>query len=841
MMSRFPFWMAALGLGMFTFLACEDSPGTPETSPDAITNPNEDPCAMAGCAMPPLCGEPCSDICGCCMCSPSEISCSEEDGVPTLTTCDDMAGCYLKTPCDAGTVCGQDDEGLPACVAESMDISQACVDAGLQVGEGIYTLMDGDERLQLTPYASDIIRIQRDPYGTITDPTGGKIVVGSPLADLNVGCEVKEGYLALRTDAVVLRIYQETAVRMGMYSADDTTMLWEESEPLSYVGAATTQRMARRDTEYFYGGGMQNGYFSHRNRSVPIAIPDFSAPGDPWADGGHPNPAPFFMSTEGFGVFRNTFAPGSYDFYETVALSHQETRFDAFYFAGADLKDILGDYTEITGRPFLAPIYGLELGDADCYNDDGATSDVVDVAQGYRDNDMPGGWVLPNDGYSCGYTDLPEVVQSLHELGVYTGLWTEDGLDQIAWEVGEAGSRAMKLDIAWVYQGYEFALDAQAAASAGIEDNSDARRFVWSTMGWAGSHRYTVMWTGDNSGNWEYIRFQIPTVIGSGLSAQNYATGDIDGIFYGSAPTHVRDLQWKAFIPAFMNMSGWAPKNKQPWVFGEPYTTINRKYLKLKMRLMPYLYTMAHEAHTTGVPTVRAMVLEYPEDPMTWSVDTQYQFMSGPSFLVAPVYQDTDKRNGIYLPEGEWIDYWNGDVYVGPQVLDFYDAPLDTLPVFVKAGAIVPMWPQMLHHREKPIDPLTLDIYPAGESRFTLYEDDGVTQAHREGAYAEQMFSCAASDQVGGSTLITLGESVGDFTGKLESRAYVVTAHIADAPAEITLNGAPLAAMESADALTEASEGWFHDPDDRRGVLSIKTPSLAMDATHALKLVSADP
>ena len=94
---------------------------------------------------------------------------------------------------------------------------------------------------------------------------------------------------------------------------------------------------------------------------------------------------------------------------------------------------------------------------------------------------------------------------------------------------------------------------------------------------------------------------------------------------------------------------------------------------------------------------------------------------------------------------------------------------------------------------------------------------------------------------MGGSTLITLGESVSDFTGKLNSRAYVVTAHIADAPAKVTLNGTALAAMESANALNEAGEGWFHDPDARRGVLNIKTPSLATDATHTLKLLSAGP
>ena len=112
-----------------------------------------------------------------------------------------------------------------------------------------------------------------------------------------------------------------------------------------------------------------------------------------------------------------------------------------------------------------------------------------------------------------------------------------------------------------------------------------------------------------------------------------------------------------------MIISGWSKQTnlmKQPWIFGEPYTTINRKYMKLKMRLTPYLYTYSREAYDTGVPTVRAMVLEFPDDPVTWSKRTQYQFMSGEWLLVAPVYEDTPVRNDIYLPAGKWIDYWDG-------------------------------------------------------------------------------------------------------------------------------------------------------------------------------------
>ena len=108
------------------------------------------------------------------------------------------------------------------------------------------------------------------------------------------------------------------------------------------------------------------------------------------------------------------------------------------------------------------------------------------------------------------------------------------------------------------------------------DDNRVDRRQCLCDHAWAGGQRYAVIWSGDQSGNWEYIRFHIPTVIGAGLSGYNAATGDVDGIFGGSAQTQVRDLQWKALTPAWMIISGWSKQTnnmKQPWIFGEPYTS----------------------------------------------------------------------------------------------------------------------------------------------------------------------------------------------------------------------------------------------------------------------------
>ncbi len=716
--------------------------------------------------------------------------------------------------------------------------------------DNVFTIAPGPDLVRLMFYRDDIFRIWVGPDGEFTeaqpDPKDAQMVAftGAPIA---ASWRDAGEYYRIHTRECVLRVYKKP-LRFALFDRDNTSVVWQESKPISY-GPSSMQTLRRGETENFYGGGMQNGYFSHRDTSVNIRLDTRG-----WGDGTTPNPAPFYMSTAGYGVFRHTMAPGRYDFGQPLTLSHDERRFDAYYFYGPSLKKILDGYTLITGRPFFPPRWGLEWGDADCYNKKGKTSDVIEkVADQYRLHDMPGGWILPNDGYSCGYQDLDRTIVELHKRGFYTGLWTEKGLDRIAHEVSVSGTRVMKLDVAWVGPGYQFALNSMRDAYEGIEKNSDARGFVWTTCAWAGGQRYSTVWSGDQSGNWEYIRFHIPSVIGAGLSGFNAATGDVDGIFGGSAQTQVRDIEWKAFTPFWMIISGWSKQTnlmKQPWIFGEPYTTINRKYMTLKMRLTPYLYTYSREAYDTGVPTLRAMVLEFPGDPATWSKRTQYQFMSGEWLLVAPVYEDSPIRNDIYLPSGRWIDYWDGREYNGPTTVNGYETPLDRIPLFVKAGAIIPMYPPMLHDREKPKDPVTFDIYPFGRTSFSMYEDDGVTQSYRAGAFARTLVEVDAPrslDEPGAQVTVKVGAAKGSYKDMPASRSYILDLHVPGRPASVKLGDRILpafqlpegdrAAREKARAEFDAApEGWLFDPSDRHGMLHVRVEPQALSAGFAVKV-----
>lgn len=700
-----------------------------------------------------------------------------------------------------------------------------------------FEITTGKDKVKVLFYGDDIVRIWLGVDGKYTEPAGKKLSTPTvPIVDKNMSdfdpatvSMTDEGdYYKLASEALVLRVYKQP-LTFAMYKKDNKTLVWEETESLNY-GAKTVQKLSRGEDEYFYGGGVQHGIFSHRDQKIKIEF------GGGWDSGAVSNPSPFYMSTNGYGVLRNTFQVGSYDFKEPLELSHDENRFDAFYFYGDSLKDVLNKYTDVTGKPNLIPRWAMGMGDANCYNrSPQKTSDVINlIAKKYREYDMPGAWILPNDGYGCGYTDLKYTVDELEKLGFKTGLWTENGVAKIAQEVGEFGTRAAKLDVAWVGPGYDFALNATKITKDGIENNSDARAYIWSVGGWAGTQRYSAVWTGDQSGSWEYIRFHIPTYISGGLSGIPYTLSDVDGIFGGSAKTQVRDLQWKMFTPSFLNMSGWASRDKQPWVWGEPYTSINREYLKLRQRLTPYLYTNLNESYEAATPLVRGMVLEFPDDPNTKGPMTQYQFMSGEYFLVAPVYSDTVARHNIYLPKGKWIDYWSGENHYGSKMLNDYDAPLDRLPLLVKAGAIIPMYPDSLYDGEVPPDPITFDIYPYLTSSFELYEDDGITREHRSGRFAKTLIESIAPAAGTGDLVVKVGESKGDYNGKLAERKNHFTIHMPNKPSKVALGSETYTELSSKSAWESAAKGWYYDASDRGGILYVKTPSLPTNKAFSL-------
>lgn len=702
-------------------------------------------------------------------------------------------------------------------------------------------LSDG-HTLTVDFYGPSIFRLFQDNSGGIVrDPEASpeaKILTNNPRRDV--------GKLTVSSDdqkvsVSTANVRVDFAKKGALVSVTDLRRqhtVVSQTEPTLFERGKTTLTLSQQPNEWFYGGGVQNGRFSHRGEKIDIVNTNS------WTDGGVCSPAPFYWSTGGYAVMCHTFKQGAYDFGKTrkgeVTISHDTPYMDVFVMVDERPVQLLDDYYQLTGNPVLLPKFAFYEGHLNAYNRDywKETDDtnrgilfedgkrytesqkdnggIKESLNGEKDNyqfsaravidrylnaDMPLGWVLPNDGYGAGYgqtSTLDGNIANLKSFGDYArkkgveiGLWTQSNLHpidsipallqrDIVKEVRDAGVRVLKTDVAWVGAGYSFGLNGIADVGQIMPYyGSDARPFIITLDGWAGTQRYAGVWTGDQKGGeWEYIRFHVPTYIGAGLSGMSNITSDMDGIFGGkNMEVNIRDFQWKAFTPMQLNMDGWGANPKYPQALGEPATSINRNYLKLKAAMLPYTYSCAYEA-VAGQPLIRAMFLDYPSD-FTHSAATKYQYMYGPSMLVAPIYQPTqadaqgnDIRNGIYLPEGQWIDYFTGDVYEGGRILNNFDAPIWKLPLFVKAGAIVPMNRPNNNIYEVNTAERIFDIWPAGHSEFTLYDDDGNTEAYLRGEHATTKVTSELDAK--GNLAITICPTEGNYDGMVKEKSTLV-------------------------------------------------------------------
>jgi alpha-glucosidase len=243
------------------------------------------------------------------------------------------------------------------------------------------------------------------------------------------------------------------------------------------------------------------------------------------------------------------------------------------------------------------------------------------------------------------------------------------------------------------------------------------------------------MWTGDTNSTWEALALNVPMFTTLGMSGEPFVGSDVGGfIGRGNGELLTRAYQISFLAPFCRNHKAIDGYDQEPWRFGKYYEDIIRKYLKLRYQLLPFLYTTLEEAHRTGVPLFRPLVLNYQDDPNTYNLDDE--FMIGDALLVAPIVKPDVTRRLVYLPKGAWYDYWTNKKYEGGAMISV-DAPLETVPMFVRAGAIIPTGPQMNYVGEKPVDPVSFNIYPdeKGNASATLYEDDGVSPLYKQGAF----------------------------------------------------------------------------------------------------------
>jgi len=534
-------------------------------------------------------------------------------------------------------------------------------------------------------------------------------------------------------------------------------------------------------------------------------------------------PIPWIMSPKGWGIFIGQ-PSGAIDFTQTEATFRniEATATRNVYLAIADSPaGVLREYAALTGFPHLPPLwsFGYQQSHRTLENRDEILSEVrtfrnkklpcdamIYLGTGF----CPSGWNTGHGSFTFNkavFPDPGEMFRKIHEDNMKVILHvvppgdfhgTVDDSGSAAKSSGDAvGYWAKHAEIAkkgvdgwWPDEGDRLSVynrfDRNRMYWEGSRQIEPTKRpFALHRNGYAGLQRYGWLWSGDTWSTWAALRAQILGGINVGLSGIPYWGTDTGGFVptpeYGPE-LWVRWFQFSTFCPSFRS-HGRAWKLHLPWgwnlgttgpkeVEGNWAATwppeadlhrsdieeICRKYLDLRYQLLPYIYSTAAQAHMTGMPMIRGLFLVYPHDEKTHLIDDSYLW--GDSILVAPIYERGATQRSLYLPEGTWWNYWtNQPVQGGKQIIE--KVTLESIPVYVRAGAIIPIGPIKQYTGEPDNEPTTLHIYPGASGSFVWYDDDGSTFQYEKGDFMRT--TCEWDD---GSRVLTLTL---DKTGKLGS------------------------------------------------------------------------
>ncbi|HVM48164.1 MAG TPA: TIM-barrel domain-containing protein [Candidatus Acidoferrum sp.] len=428
-----------------------------------------------------------------------------------------------------------------------------------------------------------------------------------------------------------------------------------------------------------------------------------------------------------------------------------------------------------------------------------------------RDSDSHFEMIRQAMGLPADTKEIPHDLANKKYAGMFMNLLHKPDLDRglaFWWQDGAAGANLPGLDPYLWTRHIEY---------EGSERITGRRTTAFCRLGtcW-GSHRYGIFFTGDLHGVWESLPVLIPATVRGGNQLTPYMNNLCGGVFVVDLPPELyqRWVQFGAFSPVLWFHGLWGLR--LPWEYGSEGVETYSKFAGLRYHLLPYIYTCSREAHDTGLPLVRGTYLEYPDQEGAYAFQQQYLF--GKDLLVAPI---TEPGNGkpvkkdVYLPGGQdWYDYFTGDLYSGGKAIT-HQCPLDRMPLFVRAGSILPSAPPMAWSDQKRLDPLTLDVYAGeGAAEFNLYEDDGVSLDYRKGAYAWTPLRFDSWKP--GNYALRIGPAQGTYQGQLEKRRYEVRIHGLLPPSTVVVNGGMVPAIEAGQDSPGCS--W----DSRQRVLTIR-------------------
>ena len=348
-----------------------------------------------------------------------------------------------------------------------------------------------------------------------------------------------------------------------------------------------------------------------------------------------------------------------------------------------------------------------------------------------------------------------------------------------------------------------------------FQEYNNQRGFNHTREGYAGIQRYPFIWAGDWGTEWQWFEPVIRGGLNIGLSGVgnwSHCMGGFEQYSPYDTDLYIRWCQFGMFSPVSILFGMDHPRYHEPWTYGEEALATFIKYDKLRYSLIPYIYSNAYRMYATSRPLMTPLLYDYPNDELTYQLVDQYLFGTG--MMICPVTVKGALSRPVYFPGGKWVDFWTGERIEGRQHKSFLTPP-DLMPIFIRQGAIIPKQPVMQYMTEKPVDEITLAVYPVGQSSYDLYEDDGHSLDYQKGVFSLTHIESMECD---GKWTLTIPMPEGDY--KPSRHTYRVEAWWDTKPVQVMQNGKLLGEMTSQKD-TQDQEGWYYDGELR--ILHIKS------------------
>jgi alpha-glucosidase len=735
-------------------------------------------------------------------------------------------------------------------------------------------LTAGRAKVRVTVFREGVFRVRLAPDGDFPKDSSWAMIEASAPTTI----KIEENQKEIRViSGNVTAMVERAPLLINFSDAAGTVYLADEpSLPMAWNGQRVHVWKKMPADENYYGLGDKAGPMNRRNRSFTNWNTDEFG----WQESTDPlyKTIPFFMGLRkgmAYGVFFDNTYRSVFDFGKEspdfLSFGAEGGELNYYFIAGPEPKTIIEEYTAMTGRPPLPPLWtlGYQQSRYSYYPESRAREIVktlrqkkipadaiyfdIDYQQGnapftvnreyfptfekmisdFRAQGMHTILITdlhikkdPNHGYAPYDSGMKNDVFVKNSDGsVYVGMvWPGEsvfpdftltrardwwgGLYKDFVGMGAAGfwndmnepalfkraDKTMPLDtVHRLDDGTSldhraihnvFGMQNVRATYEGLRKlQPDERPFVLTRAAYSGAQRYAASWTGDNSSTWNHLKMSTPMLLNMGISGFPLIGDDIGG-FAGSPPADLltRWFEVGALNPIYRDHTAKDTRDQEPWVHGPEHEAIRRKYIELRYQLMPYLYTGIEEAARTGLPLMRPVFLEYPQASDFYGDNRD--FLLARDFFVAPVTTEMVDAEEISLPPGDWYDFWTSAKVLTKEKITLHPR-LEEMPLFVRAGAIVPMQPVVQYTDEQPKGPLELRVYlpnstSSGDCRGTLYQDDGHTFAYQKGEILRVNYSCQVS-----SGAVTV-------TSTIEKNAYQPWWK----SAEVTIYGVPSAPKE---------------------------------------------